>query len=96
MYTLKHDYIYRDISEVAMNASILDLRYKTSDILAALDKREHVTILYHGKPKGTIIPLEETTPVGKVCEHPFFGMYAGETETVESVMDGLRGSRNDF
>lgn len=79
-----------------MNASILDLRYKTSDILAALDKREHVTILYHGKPKGTIIPLEETAPVGKVCGHPFFGMYAGEAETVESVMDRLRGSRNDF
>lgn len=79
-----------------MNASILDLRYKTSDILAALDKREHVTILYHGKPKGTIIPLEETIPAGKVREHAFFGMYAGETETVESVMDGLRGSRHDF
>jgi len=36
-----------------MNASILDLRYKTRDILAALDNREPVTILYHGKTKPT-------------------------------------------
>jgi antitoxin (DNA-binding transcriptional repressor) of toxin-antitoxin stability system len=78
-----------------MNASVLDLRYKTSDILAALEKRERVTILYHGKPKGTIIPLEDAT-AGKVCEHEFFNMYARETEPVEEVMDRLRGGRHDF
>lgn len=78
-----------------MNASILDLRYKTSDILAALDRRESVTILYHGKPKGTIIPLEDSTS-GKVCEHEFFNMHAGETEAVDEVMERLRGGRHDL
>ena len=79
-----------------MDASIIDLRYKTSDILAALDNRERVTILYHGKPRGTIIPLEKTTPAGKVCAHEFFGMYAKDTEKVEDVMDRLRGGRHDL
>jgi len=79
-----------------MNASIIDLRYKTSDILAALEKRERVTILYHGKPKGTIVPLEEETMAGKVCEHEFFGMYAAETESVDAVMERLRGGRHDL
>ena len=78
-----------------MNASILDLRYKTSEILAALDKRERVTILYHGKPRGTIIPLEDS-PVGKVCEHEFYNMYSSETESVEDVMERLRGGRHDL
>jgi len=78
-----------------MNASILDLRYKTSDILAALDKRERITILYHGKPRGTIIPLEDA-PAGKVCEHEFFKMYSGGTESVEEVMERLRGGRHDL
>ena len=32
-----------------MKASIVDLRYKTTDILKALDRNESVTILYHGK-----------------------------------------------
>lgn len=79
-----------------MNASIIDLRYKTSDILAALDNRERVTILYHGKPKGTIIPIEETSPTQKVCNHPFFGMYAHDTGTVDDVMKDLRGNRYDL
>lgn len=78
-----------------MNASILDLRYKTSDILAALDKRETVTILYHGKPKGTIIPLADAT-AGMVCEHDFFNMYGAESETVDEVMYRLRGGRHDL
>ena len=78
-----------------MNASILDLRYKTTDILAALDRRESVTILYHGKPKGTIIPLDDAT-AGKVCEHEFFNMYAAETEAVDAVMERLRGERHDL
>ena len=79
-----------------MNASIIDLRYKTSDILAALDNREHVTILYHGKPRGTIVPLEETSPAGRVCNHEFFGMYTADAESVEDVMARLRGGRHDF
>ena len=79
-----------------MNASIIDLRYKTSDILAALDNREHVKILYHGKPKGTIIPLEETRATGKICKHAFFGMHAVAQEPVEVVMEQLRGNRYDL
>jgi antitoxin (DNA-binding transcriptional repressor) of toxin-antitoxin stability system len=82
--------------ETPMNASIIDLRYKTSDILAALDNREQVTILYHGKPRGTIIPLEETGTLVKVCKHAFFGMYASDTETVEDLMERLRGGRHDL
>ena len=78
-----------------MYASIIDLRYKTSDILAALDKRERVTILYHGKPRGTIIPLDENQ-ADRVCEHDFFGMYSAETGTVEDVMEQLRGGRHDI
>lgn len=79
-----------------MNASIVDLRYKTGEILAALDKRERVTILYHGKPRGTIIPLEEETTRVPVREHEFFGMYAGESESVDAVMERLRGGRHDL
>jgi antitoxin (DNA-binding transcriptional repressor) of toxin-antitoxin stability system len=79
-----------------MNASILDLRYKTSDILAALENRERITILYHGKPRGTIIPLEDASTAGKVCEHELFGMYAAEKESVDEVMERLRGGRHDL
>jgi antitoxin (DNA-binding transcriptional repressor) of toxin-antitoxin stability system len=76
-----------------MNASIVDLRYRTGEILAALDNRERVTILYHGKPRGTIIPLGEEASTQRVHEHEFFGMNAPGSEPVDAVMERLRGGR---
>ena len=79
-----------------MNASIVDLRYKTAEILAALDKRERVTILYHGKVRGTIVPMEEEASPGRVRDHEFFGMCSGVSEPVDAVMERLRGGRYDL
>jgi antitoxin (DNA-binding transcriptional repressor) of toxin-antitoxin stability system len=78
-----------------MQASIVDLRYKSNDILAALDHGEEVVLLYRGKPKGTISPLVNKLP-GAVSDHPFFGMNRHAEEPVEVVMEGLRGGRYDL
>lgn len=75
-----------------MEASVVDLRYKMNDLLKALERREKVKILYHGKLKGTIVPAGRTT-FKKVREHPFFGMTAEETESVEQKMARLRQPR---
>jgi len=75
-----------------MKASIIDLRYKTNDILAALDRRECITILYRGKPKGTILPIEDKM-AHRVCEHEFFGMNSQDKDDVATVMERLRGDR---
>jgi hypothetical protein len=37
-----------------MKATVVDLRYKMNEILKALDRREKVTLLYHGKIKGRL------------------------------------------
>ncbi|MGD8337144.1 MAG: hypothetical protein PVG81_12280 [Desulfobacterales bacterium] len=79
-----------------MRASVVDLRYKMNEVLKALDRREKVTLLYHGKVKGTIVPTKggQTTTV---AEHPFFNMAGEEPQTVGQQMDALRGSRfNDI
>ena len=78
-----------------MKASIVDLRYKTNDILKALDRNESVTILYHGKIKGIIKPAREKS-VSKVKDHPFFGMYKGSEQTVLDELESLRKPRYDF
>jgi len=78
-----------------MKASVLDLRYKTRDILKALENRESVVILYHGKPKGTIVPLPGEKQAS-VCDHRFFGMRAKEKVPVKGVMSRLRNGRHDF
>ena len=79
-----------------MRASVVDLRYKMNEVLKALDRREKVTLLYHGKVKGTIVPTKggQTTTV---AEHPFFNMAGEGSGTVRQQMDALRGVRfNDI
>ena len=78
-----------------MKASIVDLRYKTKDILKALERNESVTVLYHGKVKGIIKPAGEK-PSLKIGEHPFFGMHREREESVLEELENLRKPRYDF
>ncbi|MBI2337540.1 MAG: type II toxin-antitoxin system Phd/YefM family antitoxin [Deltaproteobacteria bacterium] len=75
-----------------MDASIIDLRYKTTQILEALKKREKVNVLYHGKIRGVIVPITPTAEC-KVEEHDFFGMLKKEKKSVKEVMHQLRKGR---
>ena len=76
-----------------MKATIVDLRYKMKDILKALERKEKVAIMYHGKQKGIIIPASETNAnKAQISEHPFFGMLSRDTN-VSEVMTQLRGGR---
>lgn len=78
-----------------MKASIVDLRYKTKDILKALERNESVTVLYHGKVKGIIKPAREKQ-MSKIVEHPFFGMTSMHEESVLEELDNLRKLRYDI
>jgi antitoxin (DNA-binding transcriptional repressor) of toxin-antitoxin stability system len=78
-----------------MKASIVDLRYKTSDILKALDRNESVTILYHGKVKGVINPAKKKSAM-KIEEHPFFGMHEDSRKTVLEELEEMRKPRHDL
>ncbi len=74
-----------------MKASVVDLRHCMRDILKALERNEEVSVLYHGKVKGTILPAGGPT-AGKVREHPFFNMCPG-SDSVSARMEELRGGR---
>lgn len=76
-----------------MKASIVDLRYKTKEILRALEAREPVSIYYHGKLKGTIVPARAEKKM-RVEDHPFFGMRKNDKRSVEKVMKELRQPRH--
>ena len=78
-----------------MKASIVDLRYKTNEILKALDRNESVTVLYHGKVKGIIKPAREKS-ASKVKDHPFFAMNKDSDQTVLDELDSLRKPRYDL
>jgi hypothetical protein len=74
-----------------MKATVVDLRYRMNDVLKALDRNEKVTILYHGREKGTLTAEPAQAQI-KVSEHPFFNMMP-EGKSVSEQMDALRGGR---
>jgi hypothetical protein len=76
-----------------VEASIVDLRYKSKDILAALDRNESVTILYHGKVKGVITPAKKKAQLS-IDQHPFFGMKKSSKQSVLDEMKQLRKLRH--
>ncbi len=84
--------------ENEMEATILDLRYKMKEVLSALEKNEQVTVLYHGKVKGVIVPTKSDEKQKKVSKHPFFGLSGSkEQKTVLEELDDIRGNRyNDI
>jgi len=49
-------------------------------------------VLYHGKEKAIIRPIEQTS-ASSVRSHAFFGMIQDDV-AVESVIDGLRNGRH--
>lgn len=78
-----------------MKASIVDLRYKMNDVLKALERNEEVTVLYHGKIKGVIIPFKKKENQS-MFNHPFFGMLSGNTnKSVPDTLNDLRKPRYD-
>jgi len=77
-----------------MEATVVELRYKMNDVLKALDRKERVTIRYHGKVKGVIVPVAEAKGSGrKVKDHPFFGMTKESRKDVLKELEELRGLR---
>jgi hypothetical protein len=76
-----------------VKASALDLRYRMGEVLKALDRRERVSLLYHGKVRGAIVPAGGKGTV-RTSQHAFFGMGTGGGESVAEVMDRLRGVRS--
>lgn len=80
-----------------MKASVVDLRYKMKDVLKALDRNEIVTVLYHGKVKGTLLPAKNEN-FKRIKDHPFFGMTAKTAKrSVPDELNDLRKPRyNDI
>ena len=78
-----------------MKATIRDLRYRTKDVLAAVDRGEVVTILYRGKEKARLMPV----PVGRDSAEFFpgkaFGMWKDrpEQQDVPGYVRKLRRGR---
>jgi hypothetical protein len=63
-----------------------------NSVLKALNRRERVRILYHGKVKGEIVPAKEHLNL-KTKNHPVFGMDKSGKETPDKIVALLRRGR---
>ena len=60
-----------------MEASVLDLRKKMREVIAAIDRQERVTLTVRGCCRAVIIPIPDASSGKiKVAELPAFGMWA--------------------
>jgi prevent-host-death family protein len=63
-----------------MKATILDLRYRTKDVLKAVERGETVTVLHRGKEKARIIAARPPRIRPKVRASGAFGMWKDRTD----------------
>ena len=77
-----------------MKASVMDLRYRTKEVLRALEAREEIILTHRGTEKGKIVPLEapRTSPL-PISGHPAVGMWANDGEPVPAMVARLRKPR---
>lgn len=82
-------------TEVIMQASILDLRYRMKKVLAALARNEKVDVYYRGKKQGTLSPTHDDTKSKTLTQHPAFGLYKNDKQSVDELMRQMRQGRYD-
>ena len=58
-----------------MKATVLDLRYRTKDVLKAVERGETVTVLYRGKEKARILPRPSKKQRTSLCTDEAFGLW---------------------
>lgn len=84
-----------------MEASFVDLRKKSSEVIRALNRNEPVTVLYRGKPVAVMQPISAETARStvKAADHPAFGIWADRHDmaNIDAYVRNLRKGRfNDL
>jgi antitoxin (DNA-binding transcriptional repressor) of toxin-antitoxin stability system len=74
-----------------MKASVMDLRYRTKEILRALDEGSEVVLTHRGTVKGRILPEKSRRHKSRrLSDLEAVGMWADQTETVEEMVNRIR------
>ena len=76
-----------------MQASVVDLRYKTKAILECLRRRQKVELTCRGKVEGVIMPVTRDSGPPRMAGHPAVGMWNDQKEPVTEMMKRLRKPR---
>lgn len=80
-----------------MLATARDMRYKTHILFDSLSRGDSVIITYRGRKTAVLAPYQDAGGKDslRVRNHPFFGSAPISDQSVDSVIDSLRGGRFD-
>jgi antitoxin (DNA-binding transcriptional repressor) of toxin-antitoxin stability system len=77
-----------------MKATVMDLRYRTKDVLRALEAREEIVLTHRGVEKGMIVPLaQERSASPSISTFAAVGMWSDDSEPVQEMVARLRKPR---
>ena len=78
-----------------MKATAKDLRYKTKQIMAAIERGEEILLTYRGKEKARILPVSKTKSGHGDESDSIFGIWRSNdrVKDVDTYLDELRGGR---
>ncbi len=76
-----------------MQASVVDLRYKTKSILECLRRKQKVELTCRGKIEGIIIPVSGPSGLPPLSCHPAVGMWRDQDEPVPVLVRRMRKPR---
>ncbi|HDH98396.1 MAG TPA: type II toxin-antitoxin system prevent-host-death family antitoxin [Deltaproteobacteria bacterium] len=76
-----------------MKATAKDMRFKTKEILAAIERGEEVILTYRGKEKARMLPISQEQSGTTGEEEPLFGIWRSNKRVadVNAYLDELRG-----
>jgi len=77
-----------------MNASILDLRYKTKAVLQAIERNESVAIYHRGIQKAVMMPTNKAKTRFLPDKIPGVGMWKDMKESVPDTIHRMRKGRS--
>lgn len=75
-----------------MKATTKDLRLRTAELLAAVDRGEEVVISYRGHPRARLVPVAEP-PTAVQRRTAAFGMWSDRGADVDAWVRRLRQPR---
>ena len=76
-----------------MNATLVDLRYRTKDIMRAIERNETVKIFSHGKLKAEMTPVRTVASKKarpSLLDDPYVGSQKDDQESVHAKVRRLR------
>jgi prevent-host-death family protein len=77
-----------------MKATVFDLRYRTKDVLKAVERGETVTVLHRGKEKARILPAPSKKQRHELRTDKAFGLWKNRKD-MRNVAAFVRNMRKD-